>query len=258
MELLYLNPRAFYLLHKVVEQNRAEIEDLIEYVTNSGNFLNVKWKTDATAPPNNFHDEILGYSVGSTWIDISADKIYMCVDATANNAVWKETTGQGEFNTISSVGTGLSLYHNKVDEDLQLKSLVQGSNVTLTNSVDNKEISIASTNSFPFMLSATQIEATFTDYRGVLYFPWDHASFNDFKTSRIHFGVDVGGAGLLIQVYNQTEMSILGSHSLITTSGIYSFAVAKPSGETIVEVQIRKNGGGISPILSGVMIIFEK
>jgi len=36
-------------------------------------------------------DEAHGYDIGSTWIDVSADKIYQCVDATAGAAVWKQT-----------------------------------------------------------------------------------------------------------------------------------------------------------------------
>jgi len=48
----------------------------------------------------------------------------------------------GEVNTASSVGTGISLFSNKVGDDLQFKSLVGGNNVTLDNTTNPDEIKI--------------------------------------------------------------------------------------------------------------------
>ena len=47
----------------------------------------------------------------------------------------------GEANTISSVGSGTSLVSGKVGVDLQLKSLVAGTNITLTDNGDSVTIS---------------------------------------------------------------------------------------------------------------------
>ncbi|KPJ66514.1 MAG: hypothetical protein AMJ43_07730, partial [Coxiella sp. DG_40] len=46
----------------------------------------------ATAAPTVNDDDTEGYSVGSTWIDISADEAYRCLDATTGAAFWIETT----------------------------------------------------------------------------------------------------------------------------------------------------------------------
>ena len=50
-------------------------------------------KLDATAAPTVNNDIDEGYVVGSRWIDVTADKEYVCLDNTDGAAVWTETTG---------------------------------------------------------------------------------------------------------------------------------------------------------------------
>lgn len=50
-------------------------------------------KLDATADPTVNNDIDEGYVVGSRWIDVTADKEYVCLDNTDGAAVWTETTG---------------------------------------------------------------------------------------------------------------------------------------------------------------------
>jgi hypothetical protein len=50
-------------------------------------------KLDATQVPTASNDSSEGFSVGSKWVDITNDKIYFCLDATANSAVWSESIG---------------------------------------------------------------------------------------------------------------------------------------------------------------------
>jgi len=45
-------------------------------------------KYDATAPPGVTDDLAAGYTVGSHWIDVTADEAYICVDSTNGAAVW--------------------------------------------------------------------------------------------------------------------------------------------------------------------------
>lgn len=52
-----------------------------------------KNKLDATTAPTVNDDSGDGYGVNSVWIDTTADKAYVCLDATAGGAVWKEITG---------------------------------------------------------------------------------------------------------------------------------------------------------------------
>ena len=48
-----------------------------------------KW--DATVAPTVNEDSGDGYGVGSVWADVTADKVYTCLDATLTAAVWLET-----------------------------------------------------------------------------------------------------------------------------------------------------------------------
>jgi hypothetical protein len=60
------------------------------------NALNVVNKLDATVAPAVTDDnDPGGYSVGSLWIDVTADKAYMCLDPAAGAAVWKEISPAG-------------------------------------------------------------------------------------------------------------------------------------------------------------------
>jgi hypothetical protein len=62
------------------------------------NVTNIKNKLDATvAPAVTDDDDPGGYSVGSMWFDVTADKAYVCLDNTGGAAVWKE---------LSSAATG--------------------------------------------------------------------------------------------------------------------------------------------------------
>lgn len=47
-----------------------------------------RMKLDASAAPTVNDDVLDGYSVGSIWVDVSADRAYVCLDVTATAAVW--------------------------------------------------------------------------------------------------------------------------------------------------------------------------
>jgi len=53
-------------------------------------YLYHKNTLDAVDAPDANDDVTTGYSVGSLWIDVTADKVYMCVDETDGAAVWKQ------------------------------------------------------------------------------------------------------------------------------------------------------------------------
>ena len=57
----------------------------------------IKSNTAASAAPGATDDSAAGYAVGSVWIDTTADKAYVCLDATA--AVWTEITQAGGGGT---------------------------------------------------------------------------------------------------------------------------------------------------------------
>lgn len=63
--------------------------------TGAGTFATIKNNIAATTAPTATSDSAAGYSVGSRWIDTTADKEYVCLDTTASAAVWTETTQAG-------------------------------------------------------------------------------------------------------------------------------------------------------------------
>ena len=80
---------------KQVERSSGEsYEDLVQ-----------KNKFDATGTPTVNNDGTQGYGVGSRWIDITADKEYVCLDASTGAAVWIETT------IIEAAPGGVSLFY---------------------------------------------------------------------------------------------------------------------------------------------------
>ena len=55
-----------------------------------------------TAAPGVTDDTNAGYAVGSTWIDTTADKAYLCLDSTAGAAVWTEITQSGGDTLVAT------------------------------------------------------------------------------------------------------------------------------------------------------------
>lgn|SRR5512138_29645 len=73
--------------------NASAYEGLIRF--SGGVALELKSEFDAAVPPTTGDDENDGYAVGSRWIDTTAGKEYVCVDASAGAALWIETTASG-------------------------------------------------------------------------------------------------------------------------------------------------------------------
>lgn len=73
-------------------------------------------KVDATVAPTSTDDSGSGYGPGSIWIDVTADKAYVCVDASSTAAVWHEISvsslaGLSDL-TLTSVGNGEVIWYN--------------------------------------------------------------------------------------------------------------------------------------------------
>lgn len=57
-----------------------------------------------TAPTVN-DDADAGYSVGSHWVNLATDTVYLCVDETNNAAVWACLGGDAQFGSPVTIGT---------------------------------------------------------------------------------------------------------------------------------------------------------
>jgi len=54
----------------------------------------LKFNLTATVAPTVDDDVTTGYSIGSRWIDVTADREYVCLDATDGAAVWTQTSNR--------------------------------------------------------------------------------------------------------------------------------------------------------------------
>lgn len=62
----------------------------------------------ATTAPTVNDDAGGGYSVGSRWIDVTADKSYVCVDSIVGAAVWQQTSGTGSGGITHLTGDAIA------------------------------------------------------------------------------------------------------------------------------------------------------
>ncbi len=75
-----------------------------------GNVENLKVNLTATTAPTATDDSTAGYSVGSIWIDVTNDRAYTCVDATASAAIW--VRGIEDHTQLTNIGTNT---HAQID-----------------------------------------------------------------------------------------------------------------------------------------------
>jgi len=81
----------------------ADVSAYAGYIlVTGGTTSNVKLNHAASAAPGLTDDSASGYVIGSRWIDTTAKKEYVCLDATATSAVWTETTGAAGGGDVTS------------------------------------------------------------------------------------------------------------------------------------------------------------
>jgi len=89
-EIEYADALSYTNIQEMWEKGQIVLEDLSEYEGSvHGVPLN---KYDGAVAPTATDDTKAGYAIGSIWIDAVAKIGYLCVDATAGAAVWKQIT----------------------------------------------------------------------------------------------------------------------------------------------------------------------
>jgi len=69
----------------------------------------IKGKFNAAVAPSTSDDDTAGYMAGSFWVDIVADKAYVCLDPSTGAAVWTEITASGGGGGGDFVGPASSV-----------------------------------------------------------------------------------------------------------------------------------------------------
>lgn len=81
---------------------------------------------NATTSPNNTNDITQGYAIGSKWINITDQSIFICVRATQDDAVWKQISEVIQGTNIGN--KGVDIFKGATDGVLKFKKLMVGSN----------------------------------------------------------------------------------------------------------------------------------
>lgn len=89
------------LTHTSLTNNPHSVTKAQVGLSNVDNTLN---NFGATTPPAVSDDNTSGYSIGSHWIDVSNDVLYVCVDDTTGNAVWLNSSSGGVTSVNGFVG----------------------------------------------------------------------------------------------------------------------------------------------------------
>lgn len=74
----------------------------------SGGGASVLNKYDATTAPSTSNDTTEGYSVGSVWVDVTADERYVCLDASEGAAVWAKSTAGTAAEIVFTPAGGIA------------------------------------------------------------------------------------------------------------------------------------------------------
>lgn len=218
--------------------------------------LYIKNNLFATVEPQPFDDKLLGYSVGSRWIDINHNKEYVCLNNTTNNSVWTKTTNEpAEVNYGRNLGNGIGLYKNKTGPQLNFKSITEGNNIVLNS--NNEELQVTSINTYSFLLNQVPIDVSSLSYQTIIHFPWINSEFLNYKDGKLLFYVVVNDRYFHIRLIDDNN-AVLGILENIYATGYYSFNVSKPNNNSLIRTQIKKIGnGGMDPRIMSMILKYD-
>jgi len=83
----------------------AELGALERTGTGPATYIVLKHNRLGTVAPAVTDDDTQGYAVGSHWIDVVADNVYACVDASTGAAVWRQLDGGSSGLTLPGTTT---------------------------------------------------------------------------------------------------------------------------------------------------------
>lgn len=193
------------------------------YVFHDGTRWKAKLKSEyaKTVAPTVNDDVDAGYEVGSVWVDIVANKTYICTSPTANAAIWVETS-QNLGSLVA--GNGIDITGTTIDVDLKanggldIQSTELALNLGHTN-ISNVPLGIlvgnAGTSIAGFKLNQTSVDPTVND-DGLQSYTIGSRWYNT-TTDREFVALDVTPAAAVWRDTTQQLSELVGGNGITYT-----------------------------------------
>lgn len=173
--------------------------------------------------------------------------------------------GSGEANTASNLGAGEGVFAQKTGVDLEFKSLVAGTNITLTGSAD--EITIDASGGatveqfylertetidnatavdieyFTFVQGGTEISNIVSATGGDYWFELSYICFNTSTSGRVVVNPQINSTNVFSQEFKKQPIS-----SSEIFYGHISKQVTLSAGNNTIEIQLSNDGSGTARI----------
>ena len=193
--------------------------------TGAGAYEAVKTNLAAAVAPGVSDDSASGYAVGSRWIDTTADKEYVCLDAGVGVAVWTETTGGGSMSD-AAIKTAYENNANTNEYDDAEQTKLAGIETGATTDQTNAEIRTAveaATDSNVFTdadhtkLNAIEASATADQTNGEI-----ETAYNA-QVAKVSGGEITAGTEVAVRRYSPADVvAIVGAHETSGGSAVNS------------------------------------
>ena len=179
-----------------------------------GDVQNLKANLNASVAPTGNEDSGDGYAVGSTWIDTTNDKSYICIDNTLGSAIWKQFNNIKNNNilTVGSAGSG----------------------------TDYTSISSALT-------AASTLSPSATNPIGILVYPGVYTETNPLTTLQY---VDISSAVGQHVTIIQPSTATAEVFNVVQNSGITGFTITGATGTGGIGIKISSTGGDYAKVFN--------
>lgn len=108
-----------------------------------------------------------------------------------------------------------------------------------------------------YVLSTSKNNVATTGFVPFAYFPWSNSQHGSLSSGKVIFRATVTDRLLDIQLYDATNLVVLGSLSNVSSTGTYSFNISNPAGDAEVQLRAKKSAvAGVSPFLLGATLEF--
>jgi len=161
----------------------------------------------------------------------------------------------GEVNTASNLGAGQGLFVSKVGSDLQFKSITAGTNITLTPSGTELQISASGggggSSKISYQLSSIPVVVTGStvSYTKVAYFAWDHSQYSGYTSGKlIIYTIKSGARNYQIDFLGDSTTTLIAGPITVSATGVLNIPLTGiPSGDGNLYIQVRRVAGGSAP-----------